>query len=292
MALLADIASHRRDQRLEGHPPPPNPIPPTPTAGTLTLPGPYSPMASLPTKTVKRILNLEFLEMSEVTGDDLSVGTSGRPPPPRLPITDISQWVQRYSTMAAIIASRFPHKAAELFAYQAQIVRAARNYEGDRWVAYDRQFRREALTRKDLDWSVMNHRLYNEAFTGWARSIARCTICLQDDHKADQCPRNPNHSLLGWLQEAAMIPSSRPRPTSSFAARTAQPYNTHNREVCKRYNRGRCPDQGRCRYRHACLDCQGDHPYSQCPKLDGSTRGLPMQSRSPFNRRGPNQPQP
>ena len=46
------------------------------------------------------------------------------------------------------------------------ISRAERNYEGKRWVSYHRQFRREALARKDLNWSVTNHRLYNEAFTG------------------------------------------------------------------------------------------------------------------------------
>ena len=42
--------------------------------------------------------------------------------------------------MAAVLATRFPEKAPELFAYQATIVRAERNYEGKRLVSYDRQF--------------------------------------------------------------------------------------------------------------------------------------------------------
>lgn len=84
--------------------------------------------------------------------------------------------------MAAALASRFPLKAAELFAYQATIVRVERNYEAGRWVAYDRQFRREALARRDLNWSVTDTRLYNEAFTGRARAIPRRSFCLQDDH--------------------------------------------------------------------------------------------------------------
>ena len=67
-----------------------------------------------------------------------------------LPITDISRWVEHYSVMAA----RFPEKAPELLAYQAQIVKAKRNYEPRRRVVYDSQFRREAFTRKDLNWSV------------------------------------------------------------------------------------------------------------------------------------------
>ncbi len=55
--------------------------------------------------------------------------------------------------MAATLSARFPSKATELFAYQATIIRAERNYEAGRWVSYDRQFRREALARKDLNWS-------------------------------------------------------------------------------------------------------------------------------------------
>ena len=66
-------------------------------------------------------------------------------------------------------------------------MRAERNYEGKRWVSYDRQFRREALARRDLNWSVTDPRLYNEAFTGWARAIARCSYCLQDA----RCPQEP-----------------------------------------------------------------------------------------------------
>ena len=121
----------------------------------LHAPGPFNPTASLPQRVVQRILDLEFLEMSDVTADADLPHTPGRPPPPaRLPITDISQWVERFSKMAATLVTRFPEKAPELFAYQAQIVRAERNYEPGRWVVYDRQFRREALARKDLNWLV------------------------------------------------------------------------------------------------------------------------------------------
>jgi len=61
-----------------------------------------------------------------------------------------------------VLATRFPEKAPELFAYQATIVQAERNYDGKRWVSHDHQFRREDLARKDLNWSVTDSRLYNE----------------------------------------------------------------------------------------------------------------------------------
>ena len=86
------------------------------------------------------------------------------PPVDSLPVTDISIWVEKFSVLAAILVTRFPEKAAELFAYQASIVRAERNYEGNHWVVYDRQYRWEALARKDLNWSMPDSRLYNEAF--------------------------------------------------------------------------------------------------------------------------------
>jgi hypothetical protein len=52
--------------------------------------------------------------------------------------------MERYSlmaaTLAATLASHFPDKAPELFAYQATVIRAERNYETGRWVSYNRQF--------------------------------------------------------------------------------------------------------------------------------------------------------
>ena len=184
-------------------------------AGAKTIPpsqprfdkGPFNPAASLPLKVVKRILDLEFVEMSEVlVDDDTPNNVPGRlPTPPRPPIDDISRWVERFSLMAAVLSTRFPEKAPEFFAYQATIVRADRNYEGKRWVQYDRQFRREALSRKDLNWSVTNSRLYNESFTGRARAIPRCSYCAQDDHGEASCPRNPNRPLVGLLTNLAAL---------------------------------------------------------------------------------------
>ncbi len=159
-------------------------------APASATPGSTNPAASLSTKVVKRILDLEFVEMSKVTVDaDLPQGPDHLPAPVRHPVTDISQWLERFSLMAAILTTRFPDNAPELFAFQAMIVRAEHNYKGKGWVSYDRQFRRETLARKDLNWSVTDPRLYNEAFTGRALCIARCQYWLQDDHTAAYCPR-------------------------------------------------------------------------------------------------------
>ena len=88
------------------------------------------------------------------------------------------RWVEHYSVMAATPAARFPEKAPELFAYQAQIIRAKRNYEPGRLVVYDRQFRREALVRKDLNWSVTDPgSIVKLLLEGLGRSRGATTVC-------------------------------------------------------------------------------------------------------------------
>ena len=249
---------------------------PTPgqVAPSLTGPGPHNPAASLPPKVVKRILELVYVDISELAVDEDLGQYPGRPHAlARLPVTDISTWVEQYSLMAAVLAVRFPAKAPELQAYLATIVRAERNYEDGRWVAYDRQFCREALARRDLNWSATNPRLYNEAFTGRACPIRRCSVCLQESHLTHNCPRNPHHPGWGWPPDPIEW-SGHSQPHFSSPQRQSH-------EVCRRFNEGKCKMQ-RCRYRHTCSRCQGAHPQVDCP------HGGMFRSRSPANPlRGP-----
>ena len=247
----------------------------TPAVG-LTGRGPYNPAASLLTKVAKKILDLEFVEMSEIALDDLPSQSPGQMPvPARPPIQSISVWIEKYSVMAALLASRFPEKASELFAYQASIIRAERNFEDRRWVAYDRCYRREALSQRNLDWSVPNARLYNEAFTGRARAIPRCSFCLQEDHVAQSCPRNPNRPWFGWFPDTPGYVVPPHRPSTSRPPQSA--------ECCRRYNDGKCRQTlATCRYAHKCLECSGPHPRLHCPR--GGQKG-PARPRSPIQPR-------
>ena len=241
------------------------PKPPAAPTSLLRAPGPYNPAASLPPKIVKKLLELEFVEMSELTINDTPPGRA--PPPARPPITDVSHWVERLALMAAVICSRFPEKSPELFAYLGTIVRAERNYEGQRWVTYDRQYRREALARKDLNWSVTDSRLYSEAFTGRARAIARCTYCLQDDHTEAYCTSNPNRAMLNYYPAPMVWPTPATWPTmASLPGPSAK-----SPEICRRFNEGRCRHP-RCKYRHSCSLCQASHPAIQCPLQAGHGR--------------------
>ena len=196
--------------------------------------------------------------MADITTDEITPNDPGRPPAPaRLPITNISQWVERFSLMAAIICTRFPHKAPELLAYQAAIVRAERNYECTQWVSNDRRYQREALARKDLNWSVPDARLYNKAFTGRAKAIRRCSFCLQDDHDQNACPQNPHRPFLGWLPQMGVWPMPVfPQPTVTVP--------TASQKICRQFNEGRCIKYQHCKYIHSCSTCNRPHPQLQC----------------------------
>ena len=97
------------------------PTPPTPEGNyNQSTPGPYNPAAALPQRMVKKILDLEFVEMAELTNDAWQDNLPSEPPnltcrpTRRAPVTDISVWLECYSCMAAILVTRFPEKAPEL----------------------------------------------------------------------------------------------------------------------------------------------------------------------------------
>ena len=84
---------------------------------------------------MRKILNLEFVEMAELTADiwvdDQPAMDQGAPHSPQLckpPISDIKVWLECYARMAAILVTRFPDKGPELWAYQTTILWAVHNY--------------------------------------------------------------------------------------------------------------------------------------------------------------------
>ena len=159
---------------------------------------PVSPIAGIPTRLACHILDLDFVEMCDLLPDSwqdetqqLLVLDSLQLAPRRLsrkaPVQDISLWIECFSRMVAVLVTRYPDKVPEMFSYQASIVKAAQNFEGTSWVAYDRQYRREALAHRDLNWSRIDSRLYSEAFTERAKAIPRCKHCLSDTHLMANC---------------------------------------------------------------------------------------------------------
>jgi len=71
----------------------------------------------LPPKLVKRILNLEFIDMSELIKDQWKPEEEEESNcchhnwmPYRGPVTDILVWVECYSTLVAVLSTQYPAK--------------------------------------------------------------------------------------------------------------------------------------------------------------------------------------
>ena len=266
--------------------------------------GPYNPAATLPPRVVQKLLSLEFVEMAELRADiwpeDPSPAETANPQrrPGKPPVTNVRTWLDCYARMAAVMATRFPEKAPELWAYQTTILHAAHAYEGANWVAYDRLFRREMLAKKDLNWSVINSRLYSEAFTGRAKRHPQCPHCLSEDHMGTGCPHNPYPPVLGWFQGPPQFqlgpPAGQPQPSPLVT-----PKPPASQEICRNFNANRCRF-ARCRFCHICSTCSGRHPALQCTQhpVPSGNQGQGGQPRSRittqtrFNRPHPYAPNP
>ena len=132
----------------------------------------YDPTVVLSPWIVRCNLNLEYIEKGELLPDtwqdDNSLAEPGQASRRAhcLFLINILQWLEAFSRLVAVLCTRYLGKAAKFWAYQTSILKAAKSYEGTAWVAYDRQYRHEALARWDLVWLACNTHLYSKAFTG------------------------------------------------------------------------------------------------------------------------------
>ena len=62
------------------------------------------------------------------------------------------------------------------------IIKASKSFVGEGWVKYDTCYRRKAAAMKSMKWSEVDFNLYNETFTGRARTVPRCKHCSSEDH--------------------------------------------------------------------------------------------------------------
>ena len=97
-------------------------------------------------------------------------------------------WLECYSSLVALLASKFPGHVGDFMAYQRTIIRASKNFEGTAWAMYDYCFHHHAAAMKSLNWANIDSALYNEAFTGHAGAIPRCHVCLSENHMEAECP--------------------------------------------------------------------------------------------------------
>ena len=216
--------------------------------------------------------------------------------------TDILLWLECYASMAALLATRYPNKAAELLAYQRTILCAHRDFEGEAWATYDTCYRRQAAAKKSLDWSQVDFNLYNQTFAGRARIKRRCRFCLSEYHRAADCYYAPDtppaHSSRSWQEEGPRAPQRSSREFSpgymyqSHTPRFQSQQVNQSIETCNLFNkpRGNMCRYKDCKFTHLCSNewCYGLHPASKCTTKKPWVRKRP---HSPLSTRfNPRQP--
>ena len=228
----------------------------TPPASTLQDPS-VKRSLPLPAKLVKRILDLEFVDMVELVPDswryqEEEAKCCHQPKRQRRgPVTDILLWVECYVSLVEVLCTGHPDKVPEFMAYQQTIVKAHRTFLGEGWVTYDTCFRRKAAAMKSLQWGQVDFNLYNETFTGRAKSLVRCQYCASEHHTSTECTFAPE------------LPH---QATSSRQVQTRYDTSRLANNICNLFNH-KYGDQCKfspCKFTHLCSECRGRHPASQC----------------------------
>ena len=121
----------------------------------------------VPAKLVKRIQRGEYVDMAELLKDNLEAerrrkrlasveeGGSSR----GVKTQNLWSWLQCYSSFAAILYSKYPEKARELWVYQATIIEEVKRCGGSGWHLYDAAFRQQVSSIEKADFSKINQSL-------------------------------------------------------------------------------------------------------------------------------------
>lgn len=251
------------------------------TPPTLVMPttGSASQRLAIPPKLIKKILELEYIDMSELVPDSWQFREeeqkcchSSHRPQRRGPVSEILLWIECYSSLITVLAARYPDKIADFMAYQRTIIKAHKSFIGEGWVTYDICYRRRAAIVKSLDWAQVDFSLYNETFTGRAKAMIRCKYCLSENHVAASCsyaPENPPSKYdlpprpIGW--------AARPPHEVGKSVQLCILYNGRYGNKCKFTP---------CKFAHMCTECHGMHPVANCAKIRPPLSKIPR-SESP-----------
>ena len=219
-------------------------------------------LPTVPKSLFDKIQRWEFVDLAELlpsqsTHDQMIAAQSNFSwfelvRPKRRQIESITEWSKAYTVYTAVLLRRFPEQASELLAYHLLIIKAAQQYEGLQWRAYDTHFRVSAAASGNREWSKVDVDLYTRFFTGKAKSVSCCYICDSTLHLAANCPAKKREPQVA-MQEGP----SNPKRRRSWAS-----------DICALYNSGgRCSFGTKCKFRHICGECGGTHSAKNCSFL-------------------------
>ena len=174
-------------------------------------------------------------------------------------IKNIFQWMEAFSTYASILAQHDPARGPQLFGYQANILRSAREFSGTRWLEYDKAFRKLTAANYagciNTDWSQLDLQLYNRIFVGHARPPTTSCHETSAEHFSRSGPatKRPKPDQAGPYRSASQegVDISLPEVTVH-----------EGKEICQKFNSRKSCTWPRCARAHVCSKpgCQLSHP--------------------------------
>ena len=188
---------------------------------------------------------------------------------PKKEVPTISLWMSCFILFRRALLMAEPHRGAELDAYAECILDAAR---ANRWEfvrIYDRKFRQAAVGDQTRSWAVLDPSLFTKEVTGPQATFLAST----------RAPAGPDKKDGAATSGAAG--RKRARPTGEQADWGTKPGEAD--DVCRRFNwqDGRCSFGSRCKYRHICARCRGQHPSQRCPTSHQEWPGAAGRPRGP-----------
>ena len=217
----------------------------------------------LPRRTVERIHGGEFVEFADFPvvdggaramdqaeqdlGDRVLVVQALDRRRTRREVPDASMWGSCFTLFerAALLAD--PARGPELSAYRETIQRAARTHQWDFVRRYDRQFRQSAAGDASRSWAKLDSTLFMQELAGPQAAYLASGF------------RGPAGGPDG-------APSRKRGREAGSGGDPGGPDGKKGPGVCYRFNEqdGVCQFGARCKFRHACAKCGGDHPGSRC----------------------------
>ena len=152
-------------------------------------------------------------------------------------VTDLPSWLEAWNRCTCVRLAYDRSMALELVKYQTIMVMLFANHSPIRCLEYDSLFRQAAERDPTLRWDTIKEDIYV-----WA-------ITQRHDSSASH-PLSSNPTFCDRLQLSARL-----GPPPNEAAKATPPHATHTaegKEICKRYNAGRCKRGDECAFTHVC----------------------------------------
>ena len=187
-------------------------------------------------------------------GEDQQLALSRKPKK-----CSFEEWVKCFTVYSNNLCAHNPSRGPDMLGYLFVIANSLQEFSLPAVLAYNVAFRRKAALLKLATWGQIDPLLYSRAFTGPGKAMANatCPLCLGLGHSAADCS-----FYLGGPAKTAWGATAGPR-------QSAPTY----REICIRFNRGRCL-RNDCPRRHICSvkGCGGPHASLCCPGKRSSPR--------------------